>query len=132
MVGTDQIQLDEEALEAVQKFIELLKKLNETGILDALLGILEPSVIGALMKLIMHPGFLKLVDRLDKIGDLLNNIEIDNIDALAPLINSAIEAMGKKPKPTGAFGMLFALRNKDAKKGLGLMVELLKALGSKY
>lgn len=131
-MSLDQLKLDEESIEALNKFIELLRKLNTTGIMDAIIDLLEPNVIGALMKLLMQPGMMRLLDHADKLALLLDKLDYENIDKLAALLNSTIKALERKPKPTGAFGMLFALRNKNAKKGMGVLVELLKALGENY
>lgn len=118
-------------IEALRKFVGLIRKLDEAGILDYLIEFLEPDLIEKLMKLATHPGIPKLIENIDKLAILLDKLDYNHIDLLVIFLNSAGEAFSKKPRPRGLFGTVLSLRDKDAKRGVGILIELLKTLGQK-
>ncbi len=71
----------------------------------------------------MGDGFVFLVGLLEKLGDPQIRETMEGmVDLLGSLdVNQA--------KDTGPFGMLSAMGNPEAKKGLGVMIELTKGLG---
>jgi uncharacterized protein YjgD (DUF1641 family) len=121
--------LTQERREALEKFLDMLVKMNELGLLDTIRDLLDPEFIGRLSELLMTPGTLKLLDHIDDLLDLAGSIDVEAIKGNMPLIRAALEALSREPKPVGITGLMRAMSDPDVQKGLGLMVELLKAIG---
>lgn len=118
-----------ERLAALERALDLLVKLDEMGVLEAVDEVLDPDVIGYLMKFLMHPGLLRAADRLDLVFDALGRIDIEAAAGQAELLNKALKAVPKEAKPVGLGGLLSALRDPDVQRGLGFLVEFLRNLG---
>ncbi len=124
---------DKETLEALQKFTNIIVKMSKMGLLDLIEGLIDEEVIGRASEVFVTTGLLKALDNFDKLTNILSEIDYDKLDGTAKLINSTLEALSKDSvKPVGLFGAMRALRDKDAKKGLGLLIEILKAIGRNY
>ena len=121
--------LTEENVKTLDKTLRLLKKMDDLGILDSLSDALEPEVLAGLVKLVMSPCTLRLLDRLDLIFEILGRIDYEAIEKKVPLINEAVKAIPEKPKPVGLTGLLGALRDPEVQKGLGLVIEVLRKIG---
>lgn len=123
--------LTPERAEALEKTLDLLVRAKDMGLLDAANDVLEPEVLGGLAKVILSPGLLSLLDRLDEITEILARIDYDSLKENLELVNTALASVPKEAKPVGLGGLLGALRDPDVQKGLGFMIEFLRALGKK-
>jgi len=121
--------LTPERAAALEKALDLVVKLDEMGVLEVVDEVLQPEVIGYLMKYIMHPGLLKAADRLDLVLDALGRVDIEAATKQVELLNKAVKAVPEKAEPVGIGGLLGALRDPDVQRGLGFLVEFLRNLG---
>ena len=121
--------LTEDKIEALDKTLQLLSKLNELGILDTVTDILEPEVIERAASLIINPSTLRIVDRIDQLTGTLGKIDYDTLEKRISLLNEALKSIPEKPKRIGLLGLLGELRDPDVQRGMGVLIELLKAIG---
>ena len=121
--------LSNERLEALQKTLNILVKAKNLGLLNTINDILEPEILGGLIKIVMSPCMLRLVDRLDEIMEILAKVDYESVKENVELVNIAIKSMPKKVEPVGLIGFMRALRDPDVQKGLGFIVEFLRNLG---
>lgn len=121
--------LTEDKIEALDKTLQLLSKLNELGILDTVTDILEPEVIERAASLIINPSTLRIVDRIDQLTGTLGKIDYDTLEKRINLLNEALKSIPEKPKRIGLLGLLGELRDPDVQRGMGVLIELLKAIG---
>ena len=121
--------LTEDKIEALNKTLQLLSKLNELGILDAVTDILEPEVIERAASLIMNQSTLRIADRIDQLTGILGKIDYDTLEKRINLLNEALKSIPEKPKRIGLLGLLGELRDPDVQRGMGVLIELLKAIG---
>lgn len=121
--------LTEGKIEALDKTLQLLSKLNELGILDTVTDILEPEVIERAASLIINPSTLRIVDRIDQLTGTLGKIDYDTLEKRINLLNEALKSIPEKPKRIGLLGLLGELRDPDVQRGIGVLIELLKAIG---
>jgi uncharacterized protein YjgD (DUF1641 family) len=113
---------------AVPKVVDYLDELESKGIFRINAAVLEmygkiatnynTEDIDA-----MGDGFVRMHGVVKK----LSNPEL--IKFLDRLIDLPLEADLAEAKPAGPFGLLWRMRNKDCREGLGVLVELTKALG---
>lgn len=90
--------------------VETLTKISETYTPDDIDQMSDGLVrLLGIAKKLTDP---KALDLLDKAADIPASIDLD------------------RAKPTGAFGMMWAMGSSEAKEGLGVLVELTKALGA--
>ncbi len=123
--------LTPERVEALEKTLDVLVKAKNLGLLDTVSDVLEPEVLGGLIKVVMSPCLLRLLDRLDEIMEILARIDYDSVKENVELVNMALASVPKEAKPVGVGGLLSALRDPDVQKGLGFMIEFLRVLGKK-
>lgn len=123
--------LTPERVEALEKTLDVLVKAKNLGLLDTASDVLEPDVLGGLIKVVMSPCLLRLLDRLDEIMEILARIDYKSVKENVELVNMALASVPKEAKPVGFGGLLSALRDPDVQKGLGFMIEFLRALGKK-
>lgn len=124
---------DIEIREALQKFLSILTKMYKLGLLDLIEGLIDRDVIKGLVSTFLTTGVLKILDNFDKITDAISKIDFDKLDLAIDTLNSALEVLSKKEiKPIGILGMLRSLRDENAKKGLAILIDLLKTVGSNY
>ena len=121
--------LTEDKLEALDKTLQLLSKLNKLGILDTVTDILDPETIKRIAILIINPSTLRILDRIDQLTEIIGKIDYDTLQERINIINEALKSIPEKPKQIGTLGLLGELRNPDVQKGIGVMIELLKAIG---
>ncbi|QOJ78730.1 DUF1641 domain-containing protein [Infirmifilum lucidum] len=126
---SEKVELKPEHVESVNKVLDVLARMNELGILDAAKDILDPEVIGRLSSLLLTPGTLRLLDHLDDLLDMLGSVDYEALKENLPLLVDALKSIPKEPKPIGLVGLLKALNDPEVQRGLGVAVELLKALG---
>ena len=121
--------LTEENIKVLNKTLKLLNKLNELGILDSLIDVLDPEVIDKLVPLILNIHTLRLLEQLDNILEILSSLDYNTIKGKINLINEAVKSIPEKPKPVGLTGLLGALRDPDVQRGLGIVIEVLRKIG---
>ena len=121
--------LTEDKLEALDKTLQLLSKLNKLGILDTVTDILDPETIKRIAILIINPSTLRILDRIDQLTEIIGKIDYDTLQERINIINEALKSIPEKPKQIGTLGLLGELRNPDVQKGIGVIIELLKAIG---
>jgi len=112
---------------AVPKVIDYLDDLEQKGIFRINAAVLEmygkiaanyqPEDIAA-----MGDGFVRMHGVVKK----LSNPQL--IQFLEKVIDIPLEINLEEARPTGPFGLLWRMRNKECKEGLGVLVELTKAL----
>lgn len=114
---------------AFEKFLDTLVKLDEYGLLDAVNGLVDPELIGRLAEILITPSTLKLLDRVDELVGLLGEVDVDAVKSNVGTLKAVLEALQKEPKPVGLAGLLRALSDPEVQRGLGVAIEVLKALG---
>jgi uncharacterized protein YjgD (DUF1641 family) len=112
---------------AVPKVIDYLDDLEQKGIFRINAAVLEmygkiaanyqPEDIDA-----MGDGFVRMHGVVKK----LSNPQL--IQFLEKVIDIPLEINLEEARPTGPFGLLWRMRNKECKEGLGVLVEFTKAL----
>jgi uncharacterized protein YjgD (DUF1641 family) len=110
------------------KLVDYLDDLEQKGIFRINAAVLEmygkiaanynPEDIDA-----MGDGFVRMHGVVKK----LSNPEL--IQFLDRLIDIPLEIKLEEAKPAGPFGLLWRMRNKECREGLGVLVELTRALG---
>jgi uncharacterized protein YjgD (DUF1641 family) len=123
------VTITPERREALEKFLDLLVRMNELGLLDTLKDLMDPELIGRLSELVLTPGTMKLLDRADDLLELAGSVDVEDLKRSLPLVKAALEALAREPKPVGLRGLLGALRDPDVQRGLGLAIEVLRAIG---
>jgi uncharacterized protein YjgD (DUF1641 family) len=123
------VTITPERREALEKFLDLLVRMNELGLLDTLKDLMDPELIGRLSELVLTPGTMKLLDRADDLLELAGSVNVEDLKRSLPLVKAALEALAREPKPVGLRGLLGALRDPDVQRGLGLAIEVLRAIG---
>ncbi len=123
------VRIDEEGAEALVKFVGLLKRLNELGLLDAVSDILSEDVVSGLAGLLVNTGTLKALDNVDRLAGLLGEVDYDSLDKLGDLISAVSSAVTEESKPVGLIGLATSLRDPDIRRGLGFTLNVLKAVG---
>jgi len=118
--------------EALEKFLDLLVKLNESGILDTASDIVDPDVIGRLSEILLRPSTLQILDHLDEILDAMGQVKPETLTKSFATLGTVLEAMEKEAKPVGIPGLLKALSDPEVQKGLGVALEVLRALGRSH
>ena len=123
------VTITPERREALEKFLDLLVRVNELGLLDTLRDLVDPELIGRLSELVLTPGTMKLLDRADDLLELAGSVDVEDLKKNLPLVKAALEALAREPKPVGLRDLLGALRDPDVQRGLGLAIEVLRAIG---
>jgi uncharacterized protein YjgD (DUF1641 family) len=113
---------------AVPKVVDYLDELEQKGIFRINAAVLEMyGKIAANYNTedidAMGDGFVRMHGVVKK----LSNPEL--IQFLDRLIDIPLEVDLAEARPAGPFGLLWRMRNKDCREGLGVLVELTKALG---
>lgn len=113
---------------AVPHFIDKLDELEQKGIFR-----INRAMIGMYAKIAenyspedieaMGDGFVRMHGIIRKLS------EPATIDLLEQLMNLPAQMNLAECKPTGPLGMVFRLMNEDGRNGLGVAVEMTKALG---
>ena len=125
-------ELDEDAIEGLEKIIRILKTLNRMGVLDTLESVLTPEIIGSLSRYLVSGGLLRLVDGLETLSEALGELEFEKVGEAMPLVRGALEGIPERAERVGLLGLLGKLRDKDIQRGLGVVMEILKAIGKTY
>lgn len=118
-----------ERREALEKFLDLLVKSNQLGLLDTVRDLLDPELIGRLSEILLRPSTLQILDRLDEILDALGKVDPDTLVRSLGLLGEVLDSLQKEAKPVGVTGLLRSLSDPEVQKGLGVAIEILKALG---
>jgi uncharacterized protein YjgD (DUF1641 family) len=113
---------------AMPKLIDYLDNLEQQGIFRINAAVLEmygkiATHYGSEDIAAMGDGFVLMHGMVKK----LSNPEL--IQFFEKLIEVPLEVRLEETKPVGPFGMLWKLRSKECRQGLGVMVELTRALG---
>ncbi|MBE9391207.1 DUF1641 domain-containing protein [Fervidicoccus fontis] len=105
-----------ELVESLNKTLSLLINLNKTGLLDMLNAIVNEDFIASLMKLIMTPEFLRLMDSINDLMAVLQQVTDVMIE--------------KEEKKTGLTGLMRAFSDPDVQLAATKLVKILKVIGS--
>lgn len=109
-----------EYLESLVKFLRVIRKLDEMGILDTLYDLIEPEVIGDLMNAFITTNTIYLLSNVD-----------DAVGAMVKFMDAfkdASNAVNNDNRPV--IRLLYELlTDEDAKRGLRFLNALLKGLG---
>jgi len=125
-------ELDHDSIEGLRKVIRTLKTLNQMGVLDALESLLTPEILGSLANFLMSRGLLRLVDGLETLTDALGEMEYEEVGRAVPLLNNALKAIPEEAERVSLLGLMGKLRDEDIQRGLGVVMEILKAMGRAY
>jgi len=106
---------DPEFQAGLQKLVQLLKNMERSGLLDALVALTDEDAISRLIEILLTTGTLQVADRLDRIADTIGVI---------------VQALEEPVEPVSLTGLLASLRDPDVARGLARMLRVLKALGS--
>lgn len=113
---------------SVPQLIEYLDKLEQKGVFETYRAMIEirakvAETYGVENIRNMGDSFVFLVGMLEKLGDPKVRMMIEGAaNAFADLDLTQV-------KPTGPLGMVGGMASKDAKRGLGVMLEMTKTLG---
>lgn len=99
---------------ALEHLVEVAVRLEESGVLDLLEALADRRVVESASRLLLTTGTLRA---------------LDNLEALADALGRVAEALGEPPEPLGVKGLLDALRDPRVQRGLGVLVNVLRALG---
>jgi len=113
---------------AVPQLIEYLDKLEQKGVFETYKAMIEirakvAQTYGVENIRNMGDSFVFLVGMLEKLGDPKVRMMIEGA------ANAFADLDLTKVKPTGPLGMVGGMASKDAKRGLGVMLEMTKTLG---
>jgi len=114
-----------ERLDLVKELIDQLWELKRSGVLDDLI-----QVAAALRFLTEGVLTREFMERLMKLQESLIIAGVNlgqDVSKLDCLTSALVDA---EPRPIGLLGLLNALRDEDTQMGLGLLVSMLKNLGS--
>lgn len=113
---------------SVPQLIEYLDKLEQKGVFETYRAMIEirakvAQTYGVENIRNMGDSFVFLVGMLEKLGDPKVRMMIEGA------ANAFAELDLTQVKPTGPLGMVGGMASKDAKRGLGVMLEMTKTLG---
>lgn len=100
--------------EVIEKFMQLIKNLDESGIIDVLTAATDPEGMKRLVQILITPGTMKLVD---------------NIDVLLNLLGDISKALSEPVEPVSLFTFMRKLGDKEVGRGLARLLAILKILG---
>jgi len=106
---------DRETEEALLKTMQLLRQLNNSGILDLLLVLTDRDVFQRIVGIAASTGVFKIADRADELPTRLSQL---------------LDALEEPAEPIGVYSLLQALRDPEVAKGLARMIKILKIIGS--
>jgi len=106
---------DQETEEALLKTMQLLRQLNNSGILDLLLVLTDKDVFQRIVGIAASTGVFKIADRVDELPTRLSQL---------------LDALEEPAEPIGVYSLLQALRDPEIAKGLARMIKILKIIGS--
>ena len=121
-----------------EEIIDLLKKLGDnlstlSSALDKLIELEKSGTLDALMRMgkLVVALSNKLSDEdIENLAEVTANLAKIAKPELVSIAESVTETLTTaEPKKVGTFGMFSAMRDEKVQKGLGLTLELLKALG---
>lgn len=113
---------------SVPQLIEFLDKLEQKGVFETYRAMIEirakvAETYGVENIRNMGDSFVFLVGMLEKLGDPKTRMMIEGA------ANAFAELDLTQVQPKGLMGMATGMGNKDAKRGLGIMLEMTKTLG---
>ncbi len=106
---------DQETEEALLKTMQLLRQLNNSGILDLLLVLTDKDVFQRIVSIAVSTGLFKIADRIDELPTKLSQL---------------LDALEEPAEPIGIYTLLQALRDPGVARGLAKMIRILKIIGS--
>ena len=106
---------DQETEEALLKTIQLLRQLNNSGLLDLLLVLTDKDVFQRIVGIAVSTGVFKIADRVDELPTKLSQL---------------LDALEEPAEPIGIYSLLQALRDPEVAKGLARVIKILKIIGS--
>ncbi|AFZ71196.1 Protein of unknown function (DUF1641) [Caldisphaera lagunensis DSM 15908] len=135
MEEINEAELQTESIERLLHLVELLNNiLKDEELLKAISKLLVSEetflVVDRLPQLIKLIEKLTRQENLEKIESLLGLIESLDKETLNKLGNALSAIKNKEVKPMSLSGLITSLSQPEVSKGLNLMLNLLKALGS--
>ncbi len=123
-----------ETISSIKSTLELLKDLQNTGIIDPIKGLLkDEETLGKIISGLINDFTMNLLTNWDNIIKGLSSMNLENFKYYTEIINKVGEAIKvEKVKPVGLGGLLSALRDPEVQKGLGVMISILKHIGENY
>lgn len=120
-----------EQVDALEKLADTLKRLEESGMVE-LLGCVSQILVDGFSTL-AEPKTLKLLSHAGNALELLSQVEPTTSAMVSEvLLESLRETFPpeklKKPSQVGLVGLLKALWDPEVQKGLGLLLDLLRAI----
>jgi len=106
---------DQETEEAILKTMQLLRQLNQSGLLDLLLALTDKEVVHRLMDIAVSTGLLKIADKIDQLPDKMAQI---------------LDALEEPTEPMYIYSLLKALSDPEVARGLARVIKMLKIIGS--
>ena len=106
---------DQETEEALLKTMQLLRQLNNSGILDLLLVLTDRDVFQRIVSIAASTGVFRIADRLDELPTRLSQL---------------LDALEEPAEPIGVYSLLQALQDPEVAKGLARIIKILKIIGS--
>ncbi len=115
-----------ERLDVARDLVETLFEFKRSGVLDDLVNL--AASVRFFTEGVLSKDFVERLSKLQEVALIAGtNLSMDpaKVDCLTYALASADDA-----KPVGLMGLLSALRDPDVQRGLGLLVAVLKRLGS--
>lgn len=110
--------------DALSKLVSALEALDKSGLLDVLSSLAEPEVLGEAAKAYLSTGTFYLLNEAPKLLDGLASMRV------AQALNDAIDESKAKQVPGFVESINYLLLDEDARRGLYLLVRLLKGIGA--
>ena len=114
-----------ERLDLIRELVDQLWELKRSGVLDDLLQI--AAALRFLTEGVLTREFVERLMHLQQallVAGVNLGQDVGKLDCLTSALASA------EPRPVGLLGLLNALRDEDVQLGMGLLVSMLKNLGS--
>ncbi len=123
-----------ETISSIKSVLELLKDLQNTGIIDPIKGLLkDEETLGKIISGLINDFTMNLLTNWDNIMNGLSSMNLENFKYYTNLINEIGDALRvEKVKPIGLGGLLSSLRDPEVQKGLGIVISILKHIGENY
>jgi len=106
---------DPEFQAGLQKLVQLVKNLERSGLLDAMIALTDEDAMSRLVQILLTTGTLQI---------------LDSIDRLADTAGAVVKALEEPVEPVSLTGLLASLRDPEVARGLARMLRVLKAIGA--
>ena len=123
-----------ESQEALERLLQVVQDLHESGILDILHGLLtsKEKIAGILLEQILKPSVLGTVKNAMTAIGTVSKIDPNQLSTLTEALVSGLQAGQERlelNKKTGVFELAKALRDPGSNRALSLVLGVLQGLG---